>query len=99
MSTDVTNIVSRLDALLVALNPDKPLDKAGTVITVAAVPALETGKPTPEEKAGKDGKQGKDDKAGKAADRLGPYPSREAAEHALETVQQRNESADKWDDD
>jgi hypothetical protein len=40
-----------------------------------------------------------DDKAGKAADRLGPYPSREAAEHALETVQQRNESADKWDDD
>ncbi len=40
-----------------------------------------------------------DDKAGKAADRLGPYPSREAAEHALETVQQRNESADRWDDD
>ena len=40
-----------------------------------------------------------DDKAGKAADRLGPYPTREAAEHALETVQQRNESADKWDDD
>ena len=40
-----------------------------------------------------------DDKAGKAADRLGPYPSREAAEHALETVQQRNESADQWDDD
>lgn len=40
-----------------------------------------------------------DDKAGKAADRLGPYPSREAAEHALETVQQRNETADKWDDD
>jgi hypothetical protein len=40
-----------------------------------------------------------DDKAGKAADRLGPYPTREAAEHALETVQQRNESADQWDDD
>ena len=40
-----------------------------------------------------------DDKAGKAADRLGPYPTREAAQHALETVQQRNESADKWDDD
>ena len=40
-----------------------------------------------------------DDRAGKAADRLGPYPTREAAQHALETVQQRNESADKWDDD
>jgi len=40
-----------------------------------------------------------DTKAGKAADRLGPYPSREAAEHALETVQQRNESADQWDKD
>lgn len=31
-------------ALLDALNPDKPLDKAGTVITVAAVPAMERGK-------------------------------------------------------
>jgi lipoprotein-anchoring transpeptidase ErfK/SrfK len=30
--------------LLVALNPGKPLDKAGTVIVVAAVPPLETGK-------------------------------------------------------
>ena len=40
-----------------------------------------------------------DSEAGKAADRLGPYPSREAAEHALETVQQRNASADQWDDD
>ena len=40
-----------------------------------------------------------DDKAGKAGDRLGPYPSREAAERALETVHQRNESADRWDDD
>jgi hypothetical protein len=40
-----------------------------------------------------------DTKAGKAADRLGPYPTREAAERALETVQQRNASADQWDDD
>jgi hypothetical protein len=40
-----------------------------------------------------------DDKAGKAADRLGPYATREDAEHALETVQQRNESADQWDKD
>lgn len=40
-----------------------------------------------------------DDKAGKAADRLGPYPTREAAEKALETVQQRNEAADEWDKD
>ncbi|MGE7418479.1 L,D-transpeptidase family protein [Methylobacterium tarhaniae] len=30
--------------LLEALNPDKPLTKAGTVITVAAVPPLETGR-------------------------------------------------------
>ena len=30
--------------LLSALNPDKPFDKAGTVITVAAVPPLGTGK-------------------------------------------------------
>ena len=29
-----------------------------------------------------------------AKDRLGPYPTREAAEHALETVQRRNEE---WD--
>lgn len=29
-------------------------------------------------------------------DRLGPYPSREAAEHALEKAQQRNEE---WDND
>ena len=27
-------------------------------------------------------------------DRLGPFPTREAAEHALETVQRRNEE---WD--
>ncbi|WP_247634488.1 L,D-transpeptidase [Methylobacterium sp. 37f] len=36
--------------LLAALNPDAAFDKAGTVIVVAAVPALETGKPKPEEK-------------------------------------------------
>jgi hypothetical protein len=30
----------------------------------------------------------------KAEDRLGPYPTREAAEHALETVRRRNEE---WD--
>jgi hypothetical protein len=40
-----------------------------------------------------------DDKAGKAADRLGPYRSREDAERALERVQERNEAADKWDED
>ena len=33
---------------------------------------------------------------GRAEDRLGPYPSREAAEAALQQVQQRNES---WDND
>jgi len=32
----------------------------------------------------------------KAADRLGPYDTREEAEHALETVAARNE---KWDDE
>lgn len=37
--------------LLTALNPDTPLDRAGTVITVAGVPALETGKPKVEAKA------------------------------------------------
>ncbi len=40
-----------------------------------------------------------DDKAGKAADRLGPYRTREDAERALERVQERNEAADKWDED
>ena len=30
-------------------------------------------------------------------DRLGPYPTREAAEHALETVRQRNEAWDEQD--
>ncbi|MCJ2082138.1 L,D-transpeptidase [Methylobacterium sp. J-090] len=43
-------------ALLTALNPDKPLDRAGTAIMVAAVPALETGKPKAEDKAGKSDK-------------------------------------------
>ncbi|HYO31761.1 MAG TPA: hypothetical protein VES21_02855 [Nocardioidaceae bacterium] len=32
----------------------------------------------------------------KAADRLGPYPSRDEAETALDKVQQRNEE---WDND
>jgi hypothetical protein len=32
-----------------------------------------------------------------ARDRLGPYPTREAAEHALETVQERNEQWDEQD--
>jgi hypothetical protein len=35
--------------------------------------------------------------------RLGPYPTRVAAEHALQTVQERNERADAedraWEDD
>jgi hypothetical protein len=31
-------------------------------------------------------------------DRLGPYPTREAAEHALETVKKRNEEWDAADD-
>jgi hypothetical protein len=31
-------------------------------------------------------------------DRLGPYPTREAAEHALETVKQRNEEWDAQND-
>ena len=38
----------------------------------------------------------------KASDRLGPYPTREEAEHALEKVQQRNEAWDNdpaWNDD
>jgi hypothetical protein len=30
-------------------------------------------------------------------DRLGPYPTREAAEHALQTVQERNEQWDSQD--
>ncbi|MGO1972398.1 MAG: hypothetical protein ACTH2Q_05505 [Propionibacteriaceae bacterium] len=38
----------------------------------------------------------------KSANRLGPYPSREAAEGALETVSERNEDWDndpRWNDD
>ena len=38
----------------------------------------------------------------KAADRLGPYPTRDAAEHALERVAERNEEWDTdpdWNDD
>ncbi len=37
-------------SLLEALNPGKPFDKAGTVIAVAAVPPLETGKPSAEDR-------------------------------------------------
>lgn len=42
-----------------------------------------------------------DNKAGKISDRLGPYPTREAAERALETVRERNEAYDndpRWSD-
>lgn len=42
------------------------------------------------------------DDAGRAEDRLGPYPSREAAQAALDQVQQRNEAWDndpKWNDE
>ncbi len=35
----------------------------------------------------------------RAKDRLGPYPTREEAAHALETVRQRNEEWDAADDD
>lgn len=38
----------------------------------------------------------------KAADRLGPYPTRDEAAHALEKVEERNEAWDndpKWNDD
>jgi lipoprotein-anchoring transpeptidase ErfK/SrfK len=37
-------------SLLAALNPDKAFDKAGTVIAVAAVPPLETDKPSAEDR-------------------------------------------------
>ena len=37
-----------------------------------------------------------DDNDVKAVDRLGPYASREEAERALETVEERNQA---WDDD
>jgi len=43
-----------------------------------------------------------DRKAGKASERLGPYPTREEAERALEKVQERNEAYDndpRWNDD
>ena len=43
-----------------------------------------------------------DTKAGRAADRLGPYPSREAAEQALSKVDERNAAYDAdpdWKDD
>jgi len=43
-----------------------------------------------------------DSKAGKSTDRLGPYPSREAAESAMQKVDERNEAYDKdprWNDD
>ena len=40
--------------------------------------------------------------AGRAADRLGPYASREEAERALQRVEERNETFDndpRWNDD
>ncbi len=43
-----------------------------------------------------------DDNDTKVTDRLGPYPSREAAERALETVDERNDAWDndpRWNDD
>jgi hypothetical protein len=43
-----------------------------------------------------------DARAGKSADRLGPYPSQEEAERALEKVAERNEAFDhdpRWNDD
>ena len=43
-----------------------------------------------------------DNKAGKVTDRLGPYPSREEAERALEKVDERNAAYDndpRWNDD
>ena len=42
------------------------------------------------------------DRAGKIANRLGPYPSREEAERALEKVAERNDAFDhdpRWNDD
>ena len=43
-----------------------------------------------------------DQRAGKVTDRLGPYPSREEAERALDKVAERNEDFDndpRWNDD
>ncbi|PVZ14152.1 hypothetical protein [Actinomycetospora cinnamomea] len=34
----------------------------------------------------------------RAADRLGPYPDPETAEHALEIARQRTEAADRYDE-
>ena len=39
-----------------------------------------------------------DEERGKAADRLGPYASRDEAQHAMDKVAQRNEQADAEDD-
>jgi hypothetical protein len=44
----------------------------------------------------------RDNKAPKVTDRLGPYRTREEAEHALEKVKERNEAWDndpRWNDD
>jgi hypothetical protein len=35
----------------------------------------------------------------RADNRLGPYPTREAAQHALEKVAERNEEADSYDEE
>jgi hypothetical protein len=43
-----------------------------------------------------------DRKVGRSVDRLGPYPSREEAERAMERVQERNDAYDndpRWNDD
>jgi hypothetical protein len=43
-----------------------------------------------------------DARAGKIADRLGPYPSREEAERAMQKVAERNDAFDhdpRWNDD
>lgn len=34
----------------------------------------------------------------RAADRLGPYPDKETAEHALEIARERTRQADKYDE-
>ena len=34
----------------------------------------------------------------RSADRLGPYPDKETAAHALEIAEQRNKAADKYDE-
>lgn len=49
-----------------------------------------------------DHKAVEDESGCRAELRLGPYPTREAAEHALQSVQERNEELDAedraWDD-